>query len=336
VYTLATGRVGNGKIMANMIRYLQYQAMQRRAGRRKKRKERWKVEMETLTLDQLLCRILIEDWPTPQGGHSPELVYDTMQEYQRVEEELAKTTELKDNRYISKNRESPVHLHVARMLGVHRFAEHPPGAWQCPYCGQQRFREYSEWEFHVRQVHLKERIVREEAGDFWTWLFRWIGQYKSWPRVMDVFRMGATKYTFRRMSEEELEGMWADQSEVEEEELRPTIKTFVEEVDRGLRAADRGDPFTFNSSTTRVDDEREIEVEDPIYRLPPEQQEEETSLKAIEEGERNDREDPEDMHRRLREELWEALNFPNPSQRSEHMRNFCRRQRELWKAMDDT
>jgi hypothetical protein len=200
VCTLATGRVGNGKIMANMIRYLQYQAMQRRAGRRKKRKERWKVEMETLTMDQLLCRIPIEDWPTPQGGHSPELVYGTMQEYQRVEEGIAKTTELRDNRYISKNRESPVHLHVARMLGVHLFAEHPPGAWQCPYCEQQRFREYSEWEFHVRQVHLKERIIREEAGDFWTWLFRWIGQCKSWPRVMDVFKKGTTKYTFRRMS----------------------------------------------------------------------------------------------------------------------------------------
>jgi hypothetical protein len=270
VETLAVGRIGNGAAIGRSIRHLQHRAMQRRAGVRRKRQEPNKVDMETLTVDQLLIRTPIEDWPTPCGGHSPELVYSTVEEYEREASQQAETTILKGGMYISRNQESPAHLHTARMLGMHLFSEHQGWAWLCPYCQTHRFKTYRDWEFHVRQMHHKERIIREDTGDFWTWLIRERGRYGRWPRVVDIFQKKGARYTFRAMTEQELEEMWWRQSETADDEPPEVLKDYVEEIDRGLEAADAGQAFEFNASVRHPDDIREFQAEEPLYRIPEE------------------------------------------------------------------
>jgi hypothetical protein len=158
--------------------------------------------------------------------------------------------------------------------------------------------------------------------------------------VLDLFQKKGTRYTFRVMTEQELEDMWYQQSETADEEPPPVLKAYVEEVDRGLEAAHEGRAFAFNAGTANIGDDREFQAEEPLYRIPEEQQDEVISLQDIEKGEKNNEENtsyecPENLHARLKAELEEIVGFASPTQRGEHARQLSRRQRDLWNAMDD-
>jgi hypothetical protein len=124
IYTLASGKTGNARLIAGLVREVQRQAMERRNGVRREREGPVEFEMEEFTIDQMLARIPVEDWPTPEPNHSPEPICISMAEYKEKMQLHNYTIALKGKRYITKNGESTVHVHIARLLGLHLFTNH--------------------------------------------------------------------------------------------------------------------------------------------------------------------------------------------------------------------